>query len=511
MLTGDKIETAINIGFSCRVLDQSTQILRIEQTRKQEILAFLTETIKSVEDHNARKSGGEKLPELVYAIVVEGESFNKIMQSTRLTDKFVELLLGSKVVIACRLSPKNKAEIIKLIRSRQPDKITLAIGDGANDVSMIREANVGIGLSGNEGNQAVSSSDYALGSFKDLKPLLFYHGRESYRRNAYTIGFMFYKNLLQSTAVVFYGFFSGFSGQLFYETFMTQTFNLIYTSWPIIVYATQDQEYEKEVLLKNPQLYTDGVQNLHYNLRVFCDWVGFAFLQSFVLMALAFILSTNAPATLGHSLGELPDMWLIGALVYMAAVFIVNNKLLLDANSLGFLAVCMNVLSNAAVVLAFFGVNFWRGDELYRDFDEFWVVPALVIVLVLFPLYMWPFGTFYHYWFRSERYEAARKSIEEREQAAKEGASAALEQRELVRAGERPADSIRDVEAVDLEALVDDEAAPLVPASCKPSTFADLKAFSYGGDHTGFAFAGEEGHVPQITGNLRKNVADQDE
>lgn len=161
------------------------------------------------------------MPELVYAIVVEGESFNKILQSTRLTDKFVELLLGSKVVIACRLSPKNKAEIIKLIRSRQPDKITLAIGDGANDVSMIREANVGIGLSGNEGNQAVSSSDYALGSFKDLKPLLFYHGRESYRRNAYTIGFMFYKNLLQSTAVVFYGFFSGFSGQLFYETFMT--------------------------------------------------------------------------------------------------------------------------------------------------------------------------------------------------------------------------------------------------------------------------------------------------
>lgn len=95
-------------------------------------------------------------------MVVEGVAFNEILQSASLTDDFIRLLLGSKVVIACRLSPKNKAEIIRLIRSREQDKITLAIGDGANDVSMIREANIGIGISGNEGNQAVSSSDYAL-------------------------------------------------------------------------------------------------------------------------------------------------------------------------------------------------------------------------------------------------------------------------------------------------------------------------------------------------------------
>lgn len=89
---------------------------------------------------------------MAYAVVVEGVAFNEILQSTRLIDKFIQLLVGSKVVIACRLSPKNKAEIIKLIRKREPEKITLAIGDGANDVSMIREANIGIGISGNEGN-----------------------------------------------------------------------------------------------------------------------------------------------------------------------------------------------------------------------------------------------------------------------------------------------------------------------------------------------------------------------
>jgi len=162
MLTGDKIETAINIGFSCRVLDQSTQILRIEQTRKQEIMAYITETLTKIDEHNEQQEVDGKMPNLTYAIVVEGVAFDEILQSKRLTEKFIQLLLGSKVVIACRLSPKNKAEIIRLIREKEPEKITLAIGDGANDVSMIREANFGVGISGNEGNQAVSSSDYAL-------------------------------------------------------------------------------------------------------------------------------------------------------------------------------------------------------------------------------------------------------------------------------------------------------------------------------------------------------------
>lgn len=431
--------------------------------------------------------------------MVEGQSLNKILQSTRLTDQFVELLLGSKVVIACRLSPKNKAEIIKLLRSRQPEKITLAIGDGANDVSMIREANIGIGLNGTEGNQAVSSADYALGSFKDLKPLLFYHGREAYRRNAYTICFIFYKNLFQGSTVVFYGFFSGFSGQLFYETFLTQTFNLIYTSWPIIVYATQDEEYDKEVLLRNPQLYVDGIQNLHFNWAVFWNWVTFAFIQSAVLVVLAYLLLTNAPATLG-TLGELPDMWIIGALLYVATVFIVNNKLLLDANSLNFIAACLNVLSNLAVIGAFVIVSFVPGDELFHEFVEFWQCPALIFLLVFFTLFMWPLGTFYHYWYRSERYEAVRQSIDQPGKASILGSDG----RPLVEEqSSRPLSSPAGVKAVDLEGLVDDEAQRLLPPSQgRANTFVDMKSFTYGGDHTGFAFAGEEGHVPQITGNL---------
>jgi len=88
------------------------------------------------------------------------------------------------VVIACRVSPQQKADIVNMIKKRVKGKTTLSIGDGANDVNMILQAHVGVGILGKEGQQAARSADYAIGQFKFLKPLLFYHGREAYRRNS---------------------------------------------------------------------------------------------------------------------------------------------------------------------------------------------------------------------------------------------------------------------------------------------------------------------------------------
>lgn len=111
-------------------------------------------------------------------------------------EKFLKLVDQVDVVLACRVSPKQKAEIVEMIRTRYPSKVTLAIGDGANDVSMITSSHVGVGIMGLEGAQAARSADYAIGQFRFLKPLLFIHGREAYRRNAYLVCYNFYKNAL---------------------------------------------------------------------------------------------------------------------------------------------------------------------------------------------------------------------------------------------------------------------------------------------------------------------------
>ena len=86
--------------------------------------------------------------------------------------------------------------MVNLIKDRQKDSTTLAIGDGANDVNMITAAHVGIGILGVEGRQAARASDYSIAQFCFLKRLLFVHGRESYRKNSYVVCYNFYKNVL---------------------------------------------------------------------------------------------------------------------------------------------------------------------------------------------------------------------------------------------------------------------------------------------------------------------------
>jgi phospholipid-transporting ATPase len=110
------------------------------------------------------------------------------------------------------VAPKQKADIVNMIRKRFPKKVTLAIGDGANDVNMILQAHVGIGILGKEGQQAARSADYAIGQFKFLKPLLFIHGREAYRRNSMLIKYTFYKNVLYVITQYYFGYFSSMSG-----------------------------------------------------------------------------------------------------------------------------------------------------------------------------------------------------------------------------------------------------------------------------------------------------------
>ena len=182
-----------------------------------------------------------------------------------LEDSFVDLCEGANVVLACRVSPKQKAEVVLLVKNRDAKKTTLAIGDGANDVNMINAAHIGVGISGLEGQQAVKASDYAIGKFKYLKTLLFFHGRESYRRNSFAILYIFYKNILETAPIFYFGFKSQYSGTMLYDMFLYNMFNPMFTSVPIVWFSVMDFEHTKETLLSDPRLYKYGIRNLHFN------------------------------------------------------------------------------------------------------------------------------------------------------------------------------------------------------------------------------------------------------
>ena len=193
------------------------------------------------------------------AVIIAGETLATIQQDEDLIKEFIDLCEGANVVLACRVSPMQKAEIVRMMRARNPEKTTLAIGDGANDVNMITAAHIGIGISGLEGQQAVRASDYAIGQFKFLRNLLFFHGREAYRRNAIAVSYMFYKNILETVPIFMFGAVSLFTGTQIYNSLLYVMFNLCFTALPIIWFSTMDYEYPKDIIVRRPRLYRIGL------------------------------------------------------------------------------------------------------------------------------------------------------------------------------------------------------------------------------------------------------------
>ncbi|XP_026638963.1 phospholipid-transporting ATPase IB [Microtus ochrogaster] len=186
VLTGDKQETAINIGYSCRLVSQNMALILLKEDSLDATRAAITQHCTDL---------GELLgKENDVALIIDGHTL-KYALSFEVRRSFLDLALSCKAVICCRVSPLQKSEIVDVVKKRVK-AITLAIGDGANDVGMIQTAHVGVGISGNEGMQATNNSDYAIAQFSYLEKLLLVHGAWSYNRVTKCILYCFYKNVV---------------------------------------------------------------------------------------------------------------------------------------------------------------------------------------------------------------------------------------------------------------------------------------------------------------------------
>ncbi|RMB92545.1 hypothetical protein DUI87_31045 [Hirundo rustica rustica] len=181
---------------------------------------------------------------------------------------FVDLACECRAVICCRVTPKQKAMVVELVK-KYKKAITLAIGDGANDVNMIKTAHIGVGISGQEGMQAVMSSDYSFGQFRYLQRLLLVHGRWSYIRMCKFLRYFFYKNFAFTLVHIWYSFFSGFSAQAAYEDWFITLYNVLYSSLPVLLVGLLDQDVSDKLSLRFPRLYVLGQRDLLFNYKKF--------------------------------------------------------------------------------------------------------------------------------------------------------------------------------------------------------------------------------------------------
>ncbi|XP_044213765.1 probable phospholipid-transporting ATPase IM isoform X1 [Thunnus albacares] len=296
VLTGDKLETAMNIGYSCNMLrDDMNEVfvisghtlLEVQQqlrNAKEHILGLSrVSSSGDVEktDMFADDSVFEEAIIAEYALVINGHSLAHALEP-QLEHVLLDLACLCKTVICCRVTPMQKAQAVELVK-RHKRSVTLAIGDGANDVSMIKTAHIGVGISGQEGMQAVLASDYSFAQFRYLQRLLLVHGRWSYFRMCNFLCYFFYKNFAFTLVHFWYGFFCGFSAQTVYDQWFITLFNIVYTSLPVLAMGLFDQDVNDRNSLRYPSLYKPGQQNLLFNKRQFflCTLQGLA--TSFLL------------------------------------------------------------------------------------------------------------------------------------------------------------------------------------------------------------------------------------
>lgn len=198
VLTGDKVETAINIGFSCNLLSNEMDLILFDMPNgtAEDASKLLDQHLQTFgltgsDEELAAARLIHEPPPPTHALIIDGESLKLVLQD-ELRQRFLILCKQCKSVLCCRVSPAQKAAVVQLVRNGL-DIMALSVGDGANDVAMIQEADVGVGIAGEEGRQAVMSSDYAIGQFRFLQRLVLVHGRWSYRRLAESIANFFYK------------------------------------------------------------------------------------------------------------------------------------------------------------------------------------------------------------------------------------------------------------------------------------------------------------------------------
>ncbi|ORY56739.1 phospholipid-translocating P-type ATPase [Neocallimastix californiae] len=473
VLTGDKLETAINIGFASNLLNRSMCLLAIRERSKASLGMNEYDNINDVQTqlknaysiidkygnpkNHHRKSGrnsvwvvanlimtiiekvqqkilakqddydlksndserfqffsknkrysnistfsvssgksfanvlmGQQEPskDIDFALIVDGQSLHIILENPNLRRRFLETAINCKAVICCRVSPKQKSEVVGLVKNGL-HVLCLSIGDGANDISMIQEANIGVGIAGQEGMQAAMSSDYAISQFRFLSKLLLIHGRWSYYRVSNMVLNFFYKNIVWVFTLFWYQFNCGFSAQILFDYTFLMFFNFLFSSLPVMVMGIFDKDLKHGTLLNKPALYeTMGISQRRFTWKRFISFIADAIYQSYICFFLPYCSFINS----GFKNGLDPDLYYFGCIISCYVITLVNIFVALNMKSINWISGVVLVIEIVSFLLYFMVYAHLPFFKFYNEYFKFmftdikfWCLYILVIVVALYP------------------------------------------------------------------------------------------------------------------------------
>ncbi|KAB1282219.1 putative phospholipid-transporting ATPase VD [Camelus dromedarius] len=398
MLTGDKQETAVNIAYACKLLEPDDKLFILDTESKDACVMLMDTILKEIQKKNPASPEPASLSEGLHqppapqnsglraGLVITGKTLEFALQES-LQRQFLELTACCQAVVCCRATPLQKSEVVKSVRSHL-QVMTLAIGDGANDVSMIQVADIGIGISGQEGMQAVMASDFAISQFKHLSKLLLVHGHWCYIRLSNMILYFFYKNVAYVNLLFWYQFFCGFSGTSMTDYWVLIFFNLLFTSAPPVIYGVLEKDKSAETLMQLPELYMSGQKSEAYLPRTFWITLLDAFYQSLVCFFVPYYAYRGSDI----------DIFTFGNPLNTAALFIILLHLVIESKNLTWihgLVIVGSILSYFLFALAFGAMcvtcnppsnPYWIMQEHMLD-PVFYLVCVLTTCAALLPRY----------------------------------------------------------------------------------------------------------------------------
>ncbi|PWZ06246.1 putative phospholipid-transporting ATPase 9 [Zea mays] len=437
VLTGDKMETAINIGFACSLLRQDmTQIIvtleqpdiialekdgdkyKISKASKKKVMSQIEDGIKQIPPST-------KISTASFALIIDGKSIPYALEDD-VKFKFLDLAINCASVICCRSSPKQKALVTRFVK-QVTHKVTLAIGDGANDVGMLQEADIGVGISGAEGMQAVMASDVAVAQFRFLERLLLVHGHWCYRRISVMsdpesikalewntpqngtskasfkvhsrhkmamICYFFYKNVTFGVTLFLYEAFASFSGKPAYNDWFLSLYNVFFTSLPVIALGVFDQDVSARLCIQYPQLYQEGVQNILFSWCRILGWMLNGVMNAVLIF---FFCITTFEDQVFRRDGQVAGLDALGVAMYTCIVWVVNCQMALSVN---YFTIIQHIFIWGSIavwylfLIVYGSMNPRFSTTAYMVFIEqlapalsFWLVTLFVVLATLVPYF----------------------------------------------------------------------------------------------------------------------------
>ncbi|XP_012468756.1 putative phospholipid-transporting ATPase 9 [Gossypium raimondii] len=405
VLTGDKMETAINIGFACSLLRQGMkQIIINSGTPENKALeksgdktaaaaAYKASVLQQIAEGRQLLTSSNENSEAL-ALIVDGKSLTYALEDD-VKDAFLELAIGCASVICCRSSPKQKALVTRLVKTKT-GSTTLAIGDGANDVGMLQEADIGVGISGVEGMQAVMSSDIAIAQFRFLERLLLVHGHWCYRRISSMICYFFYKNIVFGFTLFFYEIYASFTGQAVYNDWFLSFYNVFFTSLPVVALGVFDQDVSSRLCLKFPLLYQEGIQNVLFSWLRIVAWAFNGVLSATVIFFFCIRATQHQAFRKG---GEVVGLEILGTTMYTCVVWVVNCQMTLSISYFTYiqhLFIWGSIILWYIFLMAYGAMAPSISTTAYKVFIEscapagmYWLLTLLVLISSLLPYFIY--------------------------------------------------------------------------------------------------------------------------